>query len=81
MKQIAIALTLLVVAAAPALAANADAPQSNVDKSNDAGNSTGNDKVDALNRGQLDANQRPAAPAATPAPAVPPTTTAPQAPK
>jgi len=84
MKQIAIALTLLAVAAAPALAANADAPQSNVDKTNDAGNRTGNDKVDALNRGQLDANQKPAAPAATPAPAAPaapPAASAPQAPR
>jgi len=49
-----------------------------VDKRDDAGNSTGNDKVDALNRGQLDASQKPAAPAApasapaTPSPAAPP---------
>ena len=71
MKSFAIALTLLLGAVAPALAANADAPQANVDKRTDAGNSTGNDKVDALNRGQLDANQRPAAPAAPSAPAAP----------
>ena len=48
------------LAAAPALAANADAPNRNVDKSNDAGGPTGNDKVDQLNKGQLDENQRPA---------------------
>lgn len=56
MKSYAIAITLLLGAAAPAFAANANAPQANVDKRNDAGNSTGNDKLDALNRGQLDAN-------------------------
>ncbi len=78
MKPYAIAITLLLGSIAPALAANADAPQSNVDKRDDAGNSTGNDKVDALNRGQLDASQKPAAPAApasapaTPSPAAPP---------
>lgn len=78
MKPLAITITLL-LGAAPALAANADAPQSNVDKRNDAGNSTGNNKVDALNRGQLDGNQKPAAPPApastpaAPAPAAPPT--------
>jgi len=76
MKSYAIAITLLLGAAAPALAANADTPQANVDKRNDAGNSTGNDKVDALNRGQLDANQKSPATAAStptaPAPATPP---------
>ncbi len=76
MKPYAIAITLLLGAAAPALAANADAPQANVDKRTDAGNSTGNDKVDALNRGQLDADQKPtataASPPAAPAPAAPP---------
>ena len=60
MKLIAVAGLAMSLLAAPALAANADAPQSNVDKSNDAGNSTGDDKVDTLNRGQLDENQRPA---------------------
>ncbi len=78
MKSYAIAITLLLGAAAPALAANADAPQANVDKRNDAGNSTGNDKVDALNRGQLDANQKPA-PAAASAPAAPAPTASPTA--
>lgn len=59
MKAFVVLLGLL--AAAPALAANADAPNRNVDRSNDAGGSTGNDKVDQLNKGQLDENQRPAA--------------------
>ena len=58
MKAVVVILSLL--AAAPALAANADAPNRNVDKSNDAGGPTGNDKVDQLNKGQLDENQRPA---------------------
>ncbi len=38
-------------------AANADHPDQNVDKRNDAGNDTGNSKVDRLNSGQLDENQ------------------------
>ena len=58
MKALVVLLSL--VAAAPALAANADAPNRNVDKSNDAGGPTGDDKVDQLNKGQLDENQRPA---------------------
>ena len=79
MTSAAFALALLLGFAAPplttsALAANAEAPNSNVDKRTDAGNSTGNDKVDALNRGQLDTNQKPAAPqpvAPAPVPAQP----------
>lgn len=39
MKELIVALSLI---AAPALAANADAPEKNVDKTNDAGGSTGN---------------------------------------
>jgi len=58
MKALLVALSLL--AAGSALAANADAPDQNVDKRNDAGGSTGNDQVDQLNKGQLDQNQRPA---------------------
>ncbi len=58
MKALLVALSLL--AAGSALAANADAPDQNVDKRNDAGDSTGNDQVDQLNKGQLDQNQRPA---------------------
>ena len=53
-----IALAVLALAAAlsatPAMAANADQPFQNIDKSNDAGNSTGNAQVDPLNRAQLD---------------------------
>ena len=45
------------VPAAPVLAANADQPYQNVDKTNDKGNDTGNGRVDTLNRGQLDQNQ------------------------
>ena len=58
MKALVVILGLL--AAAPALAANADAPNRNVDKRNDNGGPTGDNKVDALNKGQLDENQRPA---------------------
>ncbi len=58
MKALLVALSLL--AAGSALAANADAPDQDVDKRNDAGGSTGNDQVDQLNKGQLDQNQRPA---------------------
>lgn len=68
MKAFVVILSLL--AAAPALAANADAPNRNVDKSNDAGGPTGNDKVDQLNKGQLD-GQRPA-PSSQDAPAAQP---------
>ena len=51
-------------AASPgARAANADNPQGNVDRSNDAGNSTGNSQVDRLNAGQLDQNQGKQGPA------------------
>ena len=53
----ALVVTLSLLAGAPALAANADAPNRNVDKSNDAGGPTGNDKVDQLNKGQLDEQQ------------------------
>ena len=58
MKVLVVTLSLLAVA--PALAANADAPNRSVDKSNDAGGPTGDDKVDALNKGQFDEDQRPA---------------------
>ena len=43
---------LLALGAAPALAANAEQPNTNVDKSNDKGGPTGNDKTDQLNRAQ-----------------------------
>jgi hypothetical protein len=87
----AIALALapaLAFTASPALAAHAGAPYTNVDHSNDAGNDTGDSKVDGLNAGQLNENYRgplqlraPAAPAQpqttiiqTPAVAAPPGT-------
>ncbi len=69
MKAVVLILSLL--AATPALAANADTPNRNVDKSNDAGGPTGDDKVDQLNKGQLDENQRPA-PSSQEAPAAQP---------
>ena len=37
---------------APAFAANAEHPETNVDKTNDKGGSTGNDKTEELNRAQ-----------------------------
>jgi hypothetical protein len=40
----------------PAFAAHAGAPYTNVDHSNDAGNDTGDSKVEGLNAGQLDEN-------------------------
>jgi hypothetical protein len=68
MRTIVFAASLVVAFAAgmaltpsPLLAANADAPYSNVDKRNDAGNDTGNSKVEGLNKGQLDENQKPPA--------------------
>jgi len=64
------------LAPAPLLAANADAPYQNVDKRNDAGNDTGNSQVDRLNSGQLDANQPPASGQGA-APAAPPSASAP----
>ena len=64
MKALIVALTLL---ATPALAANADAPDKNVDKSNDAGGSTGNAQTDKLNNGQFDANQKPSSGQGAPA--------------
>ncbi len=67
MKFLLVALSLM--AAVPALAANADAPDQNVDKRNDAGGSTGNDQVDRLNKGQLDQNQHPAPASQDPPPA------------
>ncbi len=68
------------------LAAHAGAPYQNVDHSNDAGNDTGDSKVDGLNAGQLNENytgplqlRTPAtappavqAPVVQPAPAAPP---------
>lgn len=61
MKAPMLAMSLLAALATPALAANADAPNQNVDKTNDAGNATGNAQTDRLNTGQLDRNQPPPA--------------------
>jgi hypothetical protein len=44
------------LAPAPAMAAHAGAPYTNVDHSNDDGNATGDSRVDALNSGQLNKN-------------------------
>lgn len=57
MKVVAVVSMFLMGLASPVLAANANQPYQNVDHSNDAGNNTGDSKVDALNRGQLDQNQ------------------------
>ena len=59
MLRAAILAAALAVSAAPAFAANADQPYKNVDKTNDKGNDTGNGRVEDLNRGQLDQNQKP----------------------
>lgn len=48
---------LLALGAAPAMAANANQPYQNVDRSNDRGNDTGNSRVDSLNRAQSDESQ------------------------
>ena len=48
----AIIAALLASLSVPVLAANADEPNKNVDKSNDQGGPTGNDKTDALNKAQ-----------------------------
>ena len=48
----------LMLAPAGAYAAHAGAPYSNVDHSNDAGNDTGDSKVDGLNASQSNENYR-----------------------
>lgn len=69
---------VLATLASPVLAANAEAPNKNVDKTNDQGGPTGDDKTDHLNKAQQQPNP-PAAPpgsqtpAPTPAPAPAPT--------
>jgi hypothetical protein len=47
---------ILAFAPRPALAANAGAPYTNVDPSNDRGNDTGDSKVEGLNKTQSDQN-------------------------
>lgn len=56
-RSLAVLALLLSGFMAPAMAANADQPHQNVDKRNDAGNDTGDSRVESLNRGQLDRNQ------------------------
>ncbi|MBN8896608.1 MAG: hypothetical protein BGO51_17260 [Rhodospirillales bacterium 69-11] len=75
---------LLIGLAAPAFAANADHPYNNVDKRNDAGNKTGDSRVDNLNRGQLNENYKgpvelrtPSGPSAGAAPGAPASPTKP----
>jgi hypothetical protein len=48
--------TGLAFAPRPALAAHAGAPYTNVDHSNDAGNDTGDSRVEGLNASQLNQN-------------------------
>jgi hypothetical protein len=48
----------LAFVSSPVLAANANAPYSNVDHSNDMGNNTGDSKVEGLNSGQLNENYK-----------------------
>lgn len=57
---------LLAAAPAPSRAANADEPNARVDRSNDSGIATGNDRVDDLNKKQLDENQPRPQPAPPP---------------
>ena len=49
-----------IVVATPALAANAENPHQNVNKSIDKGGPTGNSQVDNLNRAQLNKAHAPA---------------------
>ena len=81
----AAASVVLTFSAAPAaLAANAGTPYRNVDHSNDAGNDTGDARIDQLNNAQLDQNYTgprytlppPGSPAAAPAPGAMPYTAA-----
>ncbi|HST74057.1 MAG TPA: hypothetical protein VLJ20_01695 [Acetobacteraceae bacterium] len=59
LPALAIAVTAaLTLAPAPGHAANADNPYGNVDHRNDAGNDTGDSKVDQLNAGQLNQDYR-----------------------
>ncbi|MCK8783292.1 hypothetical protein M0638_02710 [Roseomonas sp. NAR14] len=58
--------------AGAALAANADQPHANVDRRNDAGNATGNERVDQLNAAQRGTANPPGNPPAPPLPPAPP---------
>ena len=59
---------VLACSASQAMAANARRPYSNVDPRNDAGNETGDSRVEELNRMQLDRARGPAPTPAYPAP-------------
>ena len=60
MKTVAVLAALVFaspfIASSTAYAAHAGAPYKNVNKKNDAGNDTGDAKVDALNKAQLNQN-------------------------
>ena len=55
----------------PAFAAHAGAPYKNVHHKNDAGNDTGDSKVDQLNAAQLNSNHQGTNPPPTPGTAAP----------
>ncbi len=55
----------------PAFAAHAGAPYKNVNHKNDAGNDTGDSKVDQLNAAQLNSNYQGTNPPPTPGMAAP----------
>ncbi len=74
------------LAAPAARAANADNPYGNVDHTNDAGNNTGDSRIDSLNNGQLNRNYQGPLQLRTPsgsgsATTIQPGTVAPQAPQ
>lgn len=75
MKSILIAsaaFALALSAAPAAMAANAKMPYKNIDRSNDAGNNTGDSEVDKLNSAQLDQNYKGPYTPITPGMASPP---------
>lgn len=66
------ALALAISAAPAAMAANAKTPYKNIDRSNDAGNNTGDTDIDKLNSAQLDQNYKGPYYPVQPGAAVPP---------
>ena len=61
MKIVTVLASVVILGApAVALAANADHPYQNIDHSNDAGNNTGDARVDRLNQAQLNSDGIPA---------------------
>jgi hypothetical protein len=76
LPAIALALApMLAVVPTPVLAANAGAPYTNVNPSNDKGNDTGDSKVEGLNSGQLNQNYQGPVQLRTPATPAPARTT------